>query len=172
MTITFVRATLGPLLVVGLAVALLQISGRLMYVGPLDRATFGWLVVFPVWALAPAAVGLAGSELRDIPRTPAALIDGLVIGVIVGVPLWWSAVTVDCLPTHTPMELALPAVVLGVITGGAFAFACQIAGGQAASGHPWRAVALGAIPQLVTLAIVPTVYFFAFFGLCQRPPAG
>jgi len=172
MTTTFLRAALGPLLVVGLAAALGLISDRLLYVGPLDRATFGWLVVIPVWALAPAAVGLAGRDLADIPRRPAALIDGLVVGAIVGGLLWWSAATVDCLPTHTLTELALPAIVLGAITGGAFAFACQIAGGQAASGHPWRALALGAIPQLLALAIVPILDFYLFFGLCQRPSAG
>ena len=172
MTTTFVRAALGPLAVVGLAVALSQISDRLVHVGPLDRATFGWLVVVPVWALAPAAVGLAGSGLADTRRTPAALIDGFVVGMVVGALLWWSAVTIDCVPTHSPLELAVPAAVLGFLTGGALAFACQIAGGQAASGHPWRAIILGAIPQLLALAVVPTMYFFAFFGLCQRPPAG
>jgi hypothetical protein len=169
MTITFVRAALGPLLAVGLAAALWEISGRLLYVGPFDRATFGWLVVIPLWAVAPAAVGLAGRDLADIPRTPAALIDGIAVAAIAGGLLWWSAVTVDCLPTHTPIELAFPAVAMGLIAGGAFAVACQIAGSEVVGGHPWRAVASGSIPQLITLAIVPVAYFFAFFGLCQRP---
>jgi hypothetical protein len=172
MSTAFFRGAVGPLLVVGLAAALWLMSDRLLYVGPLDRATFGWLVVIPVWALAPAAVGLAGHDLTDIPRTTAALVDGLVVGAIVGGLLWWSAVTVDCLPTHTPTELAPPAIVLGAISGGAFAFACQIAGGQAANGHPWRAVALGAIPQLLVLATVPILDFYLFLGLCQRPLAG
>jgi hypothetical protein len=169
MAISSIRAAFGPLLVVGLAAALWLISDRLLYVGPLDRATFGWLVVIPMWAAAPAATGLAGTHLADIPRTPAAFFDGLVVGAIVGVLLWWSAVTMACPPTQTPMELALRSIVLGVMTGGAFAFACHIAGGHAAAGHPWRAVAFGAIPQLFILAIVPTVSFFTFYGLCQRP---
>lgn len=35
------------------------ISERLFYIGPLDRATFGWVVVIPVWISAPIVAGFA-----------------------------------------------------------------------------------------------------------------
>ena len=38
-------AMLTPLVGVALAYGLWWISDRLLYIGPLDRATFGWLVV-------------------------------------------------------------------------------------------------------------------------------
>jgi hypothetical protein len=169
MAMTSFRAATGPLLVVGMAAVLWLVSDRFLYVGPLDRATFGWLVVVPLWAAAPAAAGLAGSDVAGIPRATAAVIDGLAVGAIVGVLLWWSAVTVACPPTHTPLELALPAFVLGVVTGGGFSVACYVAGGEAAGGHPWRAIASGAVLQLLILLIVPALDFFMFYGLCQRP---
>lgn len=57
----------ASLATVALGYALWSVSDRLLYIGPLDRAAFGWAVVVPVWALAPVAAALAWRRL-----TPAA----------------------------------------------------------------------------------------------------
>jgi hypothetical protein len=51
-------AIVAPLVVVDVAYLLWAVSDRLLYVGPLDRATFGWLVVVPVWLAAPIAAAI------------------------------------------------------------------------------------------------------------------
>ena len=75
-----VPAASTPLLVVGLAGTLWFISDRLLYIGPLDRATFGWLVVVPIWAAAPAAAGYAWRRLAVGAQARAAIIGGLLVG--------------------------------------------------------------------------------------------
>ncbi len=59
----YVAAVLVPLALVGLAYVLWWISDRLLYVGPLDRAAFGWVVVVPVWIAAPVAAGFVWRTL-------------------------------------------------------------------------------------------------------------
>src|SRR5437773_887043 len=46
-----------PLALVVLAYFLWQVSDRLLYIGPLDRAAFEWSVVIPIWIGAPVAAG-------------------------------------------------------------------------------------------------------------------
>ena len=43
-----VLAALLPLAVLGVVYAIWWISDRLVIIGPIDRATFGWLVVVPL----------------------------------------------------------------------------------------------------------------------------
>ena len=75
----------------------------------------------------------------------------------------------SCRPSHTPIELALPALALGVVVGGGFGLGCRIASGEVAGGHPWRAIIFGALFQLAVIVLTPTLAFVLFFGLCARP---
>ena len=59
-----------PLAVAGIAYLLWWISDRLLYVGPLDRAALGWVVVIPTWIAAPAVAGLL-RRCEDRPRASA-----------------------------------------------------------------------------------------------------
>lgn len=60
-------AAMLPLAGAGLAYLLSWVSDRLLYIGPFDRAAFGWFVVVPVWALTPlaAAVAWRAIDARD-----------------------------------------------------------------------------------------------------------
>jgi hypothetical protein len=63
----------GPLGTIGLAYVLWWVSDRLLYVGPLVRATFGWLVVMPVWWLSPAVAAFLWRRLPPRPTKVAAI---------------------------------------------------------------------------------------------------
>ena len=82
------RARLGfavaaPLAALAAAYVLWRMSNELLWIGPLDRAAFGWLVVVPVWALAPVA---AASASRALSMRASAFVNlGLAIGVAVPV---------------------------------------------------------------------------------------
>ena len=166
-----IRAAVVPLLVVAVAVALWWASDRMGHVGPLDKATFGWLFLVPIWAAAPAAAGFAWRSLAATTRRRAAIADGLVVGGIAGCLFWLNAVTADCQLglARTPLEFVLPAIVCGVATGVVFGFGLAHASAQAVAGHPLRSVAVGAAAQLALMLIVPTIAFVGFFGVCARP---
>lgn len=164
-----VLRALAPLAVIGLAGALWFISDRLLYVGPLDRATFGWLVVVPIWAVAPLAAGLAWRGYDRGVRTRAALVCSLPLGALSAALLWQEAAFPDCTASREPIGWLLPAMFLGVVVGGIFGASCLIASGQVRNRHPWRALAFGAVGQLAIIGLVPTLAFVLFFGICQRP---
>jgi hypothetical protein len=65
-----------PLGLLAVAYALWTISDRLLQIGPLDRAAFGWIVVVPVALLAPGVAGLAWARLSVESRVFAALVVG------------------------------------------------------------------------------------------------
>jgi hypothetical protein len=161
-------AAAAPVLVAGLAFALWQISDRLLYVGPIDRGTFAAFVVIPLWVIA-AGVAFAWRDLDDDDFDRLSAGAGLVVGAAIAVFLWSSVVSVGCRPSHTPMELVLPALIFGAVVGGGFGLACRIAAGPSAGGHPWRGIGIAATLQLAVLAIAPYLQFMLFFGLCQRP---
>jgi hypothetical protein len=166
-----IRAAVVPLLVVAVAVALWWASDRLGHVGPLDKATFGWLFVVPIWAASPAAAGFAWRGLAANVRRRAAIADGLVVGGVAGFLLWLDVVTADCQLglARTPLEFVPPAVVCGIVTGAVFGFGLSDSSAQAAAGHPLRSVAVGAAAQLAIILIEPTIAFVGFFGVCVRP---
>jgi hypothetical protein len=163
-----VAAAVAPPLVAGIAFALWQISDGLLYVGSIDRGTFAAFVVIPLWVIAPA-VALAWRDLDTGVLDRLSAGSGLVIGAGIAAFLWSSAISVDCKPSHTPMELVLPALIVGAVVGGGFGLACRVAAGQFAGGHPWRAIGIAAALQLEMLAVGLFLQFWLFFGLCQRP---
>jgi hypothetical protein len=62
----FLVAAAAPLAIVALAYALWWISDRLLDIGPLDRAAFGWAVVIPIWLAAPIVAGFIWSRLSRL----------------------------------------------------------------------------------------------------------
>ena len=164
-------AVAAPLAVVGLASVLWWISDRLLYIGPFDRATFGWLVVVPVWATAPLVAGFAWRRLEPAARTFAATAYGVVVGGVVALLLWQEVAFPACStgPARTPAEWSLPAITLGVVVGGGFGLSGLLASGLVRQGHPWRALAFGAATQLAIVVIAFTLAFVLLFGVCDRP---
>ena len=77
---TQARQAVTPLLVVAVAFVLWWISDRLLYVGPLDRATFGWAVVVPLWAAAPTFAGFSWRRSAAGARTRFATLGGVAVG--------------------------------------------------------------------------------------------
>ena len=165
------RAVVVPLAVVALASALWLISDRLLYIGPLDRATFAWVVVIPIWAAAPLVAGFAWRGLSARARTLAAATCALVIGAIVGALLWQDVAFPACPtgPARGPLEWLLPATVVGVVIGGGFGVNCLIASAQLRAGQPKRALTYGAFGQVAVVASAAVLSFVLFIGVCQRP---
>jgi hypothetical protein len=158
-----------PLAVVGLAIALWLISDRLIYVGPLDRATFGWSVVVPLWAAAPFAAAIAWQRLSTRTRRLASVACGLVVGLPVSVLLWHAAAFPACSPARQPQDWILPAIILGGVVGGGFALNNLLASDHVQAGHRWRALVIGAAGQLAIVGVGSTLAFVLFYGPCQRP---
>jgi hypothetical protein len=159
----------APLAVVGIAVSLWLISDRLLYVGPLDRATFGWSVVVPLWAAAPLAAGIAWRRLSSRTRRLAAVACGLMVGAPVSILLWQAAAFPGCSPSREPQDWILPAITIGGVIGGGFAFNNLLASDEVLAGHRWRAVVIGAAGQLAIIGLGSALAFGLFYGLCQRP---
>lgn len=135
----------APILVVT-ATVLLAISNAMVYVGPFDRATFGWLVPIPMLLVAP---GIAGLAARWSGYRPAALAIGLV-GVCLGLLLTGLLVaTVDrlgCEPAADKVRVLGYVAPAGLLFGAAFAFAGLVA--LRLRARPVVAVILGAVSLL------------------------
>jgi hypothetical protein len=161
----------APLLVVGLAAGLWYLSDRLLYVGPLDRATFGWLVVIPLWALAPIAAGFAWRGIAPRARIIAAVACAFVVGGVLAALLWFSVAFPACQfgAVRSPLEQVLPSIVVGSLVAGGFGFSTLVASGEVQAGRSARALVLGAVGQLVVVAVAPVLVSLLFFGGCQRP---
>lgn len=164
-----------PLGLAALAYALWWISDRLLYVGPLDRAAFGWIVVMPTWILAPVVSGLAWRRLTPRGGVVAAAIVGLAISGIAAVLFWLSVAYPHCDfgDVHKPGDWILPSLTLGLVIGGGFAVSGLIATRPLREGRPWRAVLLGggAHVVMVATAIVLGGLILVLSGPgCERPP--
>ncbi len=165
-------AALVPLAGAALAYALWWISDRLLYVGPLDRAQFGWLVVVPVWSLTPVAAAVAWRALDPAVRAKAAVVLGVLIA-LASAALFWSASafpSCEVAAVRSPAEWVLPSVVVGLVIGGGFAAVCLGATAVATRARWWVVVLAGAGSAfaLVLLAILVAAPFLMGGG-CQRP---
>jgi hypothetical protein len=170
-----VVAAAAPLGLIAVAWALSSISDRLLWIGPLDRAAFAWVVVVPVWLLAPSAAAIAMSGLGT--RASA----GIAVAVVVTAAIpaafltWQSAAFPGC-PAgtiRTPSEMVAPAATVGAILGIGLGAACFVAAELWRDGHPRTAVLAGASIHLATSAVAFALGPLYFIGpLCQRPPIG
>lgn len=167
-----VVAAAAPLVVAGLAFALWLISDRLGGIGPLDRATFGWSVVVPIWMLAPLAT--AGWRRQSGRREViTATVTGLVVGLATA-GLFWQGVAFPACEygaVRLPVDRLLPAVGLGLIVGGGFGIAGLVACRQVRTGLRRRAILYGVGVQVGTLLVALLFAAVALTGPgCQRPP--
>jgi len=170
-----VVAAAAPLAMIALAWALSSISDRLLWIGPLDRAAFGWVVVAPVWLLAPSAAAIA---MRSLGTRASA---GIAVAVVATAAIpaafltWQSAAFPGCSTgtIRTPSEMLAPAATIGAILGIGLGAACFVAAELWRDGHPRTAVLAGASVHLATSAVAFALGPLYIIGpLCQRPPIG
>jgi len=168
----YVAAVAVPLALAGLAYALWWISDRLVYVGPLDRAAFGWVVVIPVWIAAPVAAGFVWRTLNRRTSWVIAGLVGTVIGAAAALFLWQAVAFPNCGTgaIHTPQEMVLPSLLVGAVVGGGVAWSGLVSAGLARQGRPIAAVALGAAFEALMIAAAILVLALTLLGpACQRP---
>jgi hypothetical protein len=165
-------AAAAPLGAVALAYGLWWISDRLLYIGPLDRAKFGWLVVVPVWSLTPVLAALIWRPLTPRQTGAVAALVGTVLSASAGLLFWFAATAADCQygAVRSPDEWVLPSLIIGLVVGGGFAAACLAATETARRTRWWAALLVGAISAfaLVFMAILVATPFILSGG-CQRP---
>ena len=165
-------AVLAPVAFVALSFALWWISDQLLYVGPLDRAQFGWLVVMPLLLLAPVVAGFAAAKLREREGIAALVLAGAVAGLGLAVVFWRAVEDPHC-PTgnaYSPSDWIAPSLIVG----GAFAASLAVSGLATRSfvreHRRVLAVIVGIGLDVLLLAMVLVVagLFLARPG-CERP---
>jgi hypothetical protein len=162
-----------PLAGVGLAYLLWWISDRLVVIGPLDRATFGWLVVVPVWALTPTLAAYGWRSLEAEETWFAAAAAGFVIAFLAALLFWLAAAFPDCEfgAVRTPAEWIVPSALVGLVIGAGFAAACLVTVAVLRVGRWWSALLVGAGSALAVFFLaIMVVAAFMISGGCQRPP--
>jgi hypothetical protein len=153
------RVALGvalPLLFTSLAYGLWWISDQLVVIGPLDRASFGWIVVVPLWLLAPVVAGFSWRALSTGQARLAALIVAASISAGAALLYWQSIGTpFDCgFGTVTPPIDFLPqTLIVGAIVGGGLALDGLLVATLARLGVRWWAVVIGAGTEVVILGL-------------------
>jgi hypothetical protein len=160
-TARLVLAIALPLAILSLASALWWVSDQALYVGPLDRAAFGWVVVVPLWLSAPVIAGFLWNSVTRRQAKLAALIVGSIISAAAALAYWQSIGTpFDCgFGTVAPAIDFLPqALIVGVLVGGGLALDGLLVARLAQLGVRWWAVIVGAGTEVFLLG-------FAFFAL-------
>ena len=171
-----VRFGLGlavPLAVVALAYGLWWLSDRLGYIGPFDRAAFGWAVVIPVWVSAPIAAGFTWRRLTARRTLVAAIAVGAAVGAATAALLWQSVAYPACEngAVHAPADLIPPSLLVGAIVGAGLAASGLLAVALLRRKQPWRAAILGAGAELALVLLAVVVAAGVMMGpSCQRPP--
>jgi hypothetical protein len=167
-----VRFGLGvavPLAVVALAYGLWWISDRLLYIGPLDRATFGWAVVIPVWLSAPIAAGYAWRRLTARGITMAAIVVGAAVSSITAVLFWQAVAHPDCRAVRAPIDWVLPSLFIGGLIGSGLAASGLLAAALFRRKDPWAAALAGAGAELALLFVAILAATALVLGPnCQR----
>lgn len=166
-------AVVAPLAIIALAYALWWISDRLLYIGPLDRAAFGWAVVIPVWIAAPIVGGFAWARVSGSAARRTALVVGGLIGMIAAGLFWQSVATPACEfgAIRTPSEWIPGAALLGAVVGSGIGVSGLVAAAYVRRNQRWRAVLLGAVTELTMVFLAIAVAGTVLLGAgCQRPP--
>jgi hypothetical protein len=160
-----------PLLFATVAYGLSWLSDQLLYIGPLDRAAFGWAVVIPVWLAGPPAAALAWRRLTFAERWVAAAVVGAVIGFIAGYLFWLSVAFPACETgaIFTPVERVMPSMILGAVVGAAPPIG-GLVGSSARRGGAWTIAVRGAVAGLAVNLLAFAVLVTLLSGsACQRP---
>ena len=168
----YVAGVAVPLALAGLVFVLWWISDRLLYVGPLDRAAFGWVVVVPLWIASPVAAGFVWRTLDwRTTRVIAALV-GTVIAGAAALLLWQAVAFPNCGTgaIRTPLEWVMPSLLVGAVVGGGVALSGTVSAGLTRQGRPIAAVFVGAAVEALMVAAAILVAGLSLLGpACQRP---
>lgn len=168
----FALGLVVPLAIVGLTYALWWLSDRLLYIGPLDRAAFGWMVVIPLWLSGPIAAGVMWHRLTPRGSFLAALAVGIAVSAVAAVLFWQGVAHPDCETgtIRTPIDWVLPSVLLGSVIGAGLAASGLVASAQFRRGRPWRAVVVGGVAELALVVVAIVTAAMVLAGpACQRP---
>lgn len=170
------RLALGvalPVADLAILYALWWVSDRLGQIGPLDRATFGWTVLAPLWVSVPVVAGLAWRRLPDRTSLTASLSFGAVAAASAPVLFMQSVVSPVCEfgATKAPSDWLLPSVLVGLVFGGGLAASGLATTRTFRQERPWRALIVGVTGGLVVAFAAILVAVVALVGPgCQRPP--
>ncbi|HET9852606.1 MAG TPA: hypothetical protein VFP56_08900 [Candidatus Limnocylindrales bacterium] len=161
------------MLLVAAGFGLWWLSDQLLSIGPLDRATFGWAVVVPIWLGVPLGAAVASRGLDARVRTRMATVLGLIVAGIGALLLWRGLAFPICEngAVRGPESWIAPALVLGAVVGGGLAVSSTLAGSQLAEGHRLMAVIAGAGAQAAFLVVGILVFSAVSLTMagCQRP---
>jgi hypothetical protein len=155
-----------PLALLAVAYALWAVSDRLIWIGPFDRAAFGWIFVAPISWLAPGIAGLAWSGMPRGRRLLAALVVGGIVAVVSAALLANSIDYANCAPVTSPVEVLPASLAIGLVIAlgpalGALV-AASVAGRMSGPSRVAAAVAAGGLIGFVGLfaAVFAFVFFF------------
>ena len=165
----------GPLGLVAAAYFLWSLSDRLLYIGPLDRATFSWAVVMPIWLISPAVAALLWQRLTEREASLVAVATGAVISASAAWLVWiaFNPAACETSPRTSAPDLIGPSILLGLLIGGGWAAIGWLGRAVAAGpGDPKVATVVGAVALAVGhLFLVLGAYFFViiWFAGCNPP---
>jgi hypothetical protein len=167
-------ALVVPVAVVAVAYVLWWISDRLVIVGPLDRAQFGWLIVIPLFAAAPVVGAFLWAGLDSRSTITVAVGAACVVGVA-GAWLFWRSVADPGCGTgnrFTPDYWIVPSLILGALFGASLGVSGMVGARFVRAGRPLVAVAAAVGTELL-LWFVMLVFITPFLvsGACERPGA-
>jgi len=161
---------IAPLLVVG-GIALLKVSDVLLYIGPFDRASFGWAVPIPMILVAPAVSGLVARWSRRRPAVWMLAASGAALGLFVIAVLMATIDRIGC--NTNPGTQAILAMVAPI---GAMVATGYVGAGLVAMRQRDRPVVgmLYGVSTAIAVGFVTLVVFGLEFqaGTCVPVPTG
>jgi len=168
----------GPLALFAVLYGLWVASDRLVHVGPLDRGSFFWVVLLPLWCLSPSLAALLWrGRLRPEATQIVALAVGLVLAIVASAILWIAGTTdqgtCEFGPRTEAPGLIVPMGLLGILIGGGWALNAVVAASVVGGGRLRRGVGLGVALALAhfVIVVVATGLVIMLTGGCNRAPA-
>ena len=162
------RLLIGPgLVMVGLG--LLKLSDVLLYIGPFDRAQFGWSVPIPMLLLAPGAIGVAARRSGRPAARRVALVTGLLLGLAVGIVWFASTTQVGCNPRPDLATRLLASLPIPLVLGVGWTLAGRLA--IRFSDRPLLALSAGAAGALASGVAMLVAWAVFFPGVTCTPGA-
>jgi hypothetical protein len=119
-------AFVAPVIVAS-ALILLALSTALIYVGPVDRATFGWLVPIPMLLLAPGAAGIAARWSGERTAVVAIAVVAVALGLVLTGTLVATVDRLGCEPVDDKLRILGYVAPSGLVFGAGFAAAALLA---------------------------------------------
>lgn len=162
-----------PLGAAAFAYALWRLSDQALYVGPLDRAAFGWLVVTPVWLVTPLVAAWSWRDLSPRAGTVARLVVLAVVAAVAAALLWTAASSSDCTfgPRSPAIDWLVPAVASGLLVGLGPVVGGSLALREHRARRDLQALLVGISANAVfgVLAVAVFTWAIIFIAGCQRP---